>query len=222
MALNASEVPNAGSGNRVTMEAGTYPARTVQIVDLGLQKQRPFQGQEKPDINEMLITYEFVDEFMKDDNGNDDETKPRWLSERMPLHNLGAEKAKSTKRYFALDPTKEYGGDFTKLLDVPCNVTIVQNPGKGANTGKVYENVANVAPMRAKDAKSCPELKGKAIFFDLDNPDLEVYARLAPWVQKVIQENLNFKGSKLDHLLGGVTENAQEVSEPEDEDENPY
>src|SRR5690554_5331156 len=133
MALNAKNIPGGGGGNYEPMEPGTYPARVVQIIDLGLQNQRPFQGQEKPPAREIAITYEFVDEFMKDENGEDQEDKPRWLTEIMPLHNLSSERAKSTQRYNALDPNMVYDGDFSQLVDTPCNVTVVQNPGKGKN-----------------------------------------------------------------------------------------
>lgn len=218
MALNASNVPSSG-GNYEPMEAGTYPARLVQIVDLGMQHQRPYQGQEKPDAREIMLTYEFVDEFMKDDNGEDDTSRPRWLSETMPLHNIGADKAKSTKRYLALDPAQKFGGDFTKLLETACSVTVVNNPGKGNNVGKVYDNIANVAPMRPKDAEKCPALVQPTAVFDLDSPDLETYARMPPWIQKKIAENLEFEGSTLQALLGGATEGAVEG---EDEEETPF
>ena len=104
MALNAKTASSGGGMNIEPLEPGTYPARLVQVVDLGVQAQRPYQGKEKDPVQEILLTYEFVDEFLKDEDGNEETDKPRWLSESMPLFNLSSERAKSTLRYNALDP----------------------------------------------------------------------------------------------------------------------
>ena len=70
--LNANKLPKAGSGGMKTqdaIDAGTYPARVVSILDLGLQPQRPYQGQDKPPKHEIRATYELVDEFCVGDDG---------------------------------------------------------------------------------------------------------------------------------------------------------
>ena len=77
------------------LEPGTYPVRVVQIIDLGVQPQRPFKGEQKPPVHQIQLTYEFVDEFLKDEDGNELEDKPRWLSESFPLYNLSSDRAKS-------------------------------------------------------------------------------------------------------------------------------
>ena len=51
MALNIKKTGNKGSADRIpqaNIEPGVYPARLVQLFDLGLQPQRPFQGKDKP------------------------------------------------------------------------------------------------------------------------------------------------------------------------------
>lgn len=98
------------------IEPGVYPARLVQIIDFGLQAQKPYKGQDKPPVNEIGLTYELVDEFMKDENGEDIKDKPRWISETLPFYGLYADKAKSTQRYLAFDPTQEWGGDFARAI----------------------------------------------------------------------------------------------------------
>ena len=79
MSLNASKVPSGGGAKFDPLDPGTYPARLVQVVDLGLQPQKPYNGKEKPPVHMIHTTYEFVDEFMLDDEGQPDETKPRRL-----------------------------------------------------------------------------------------------------------------------------------------------
>ncbi len=209
---------------------GTYPGRLVQIIDYGLQPQKPYLGKDKPPAQEIGLTYELVDEFMKDEDGKDIEDKPRWVSETLPFYGLYADKAKSTLRYLAFDPDQEWGGDFSKALDVPINVNIVNNK----SGDKVYDNVNSIAAMRPKDAANCPALKNTARVFDLDAPDLEIFKGFPQWIQDKIKGNLNYNGSKLQKLLGDdkpaapkappKEENKAAVEPPFDPDDtaNPY
>lgn len=220
MSLNAKTVPFGGGGSKKQplLDIGTYPARVVRIIDLGLQNQRPFAGKEKPPAHEVMMTYELLDAFMTDEDGKEMEDKPRWISETFPLHNLSAELAKSTKRYVALDPNLDFDGDFTKLVGTPCNVTIVHGQGKGKNAGKVYENIGSVTGMRDKDAKRAPELVNEGVAFTLDNPDLETFNKFPKWLQEKITSNLEFGGSKLEALLKGKPVQKNN-NEDEEEDE---
>ena len=210
MALKAPE--GNGGGKFLPQEnikPGTYPARLVQVIDFGLQPQRPYMGQDKSPAYEIGTTYELVDEFMKDENGNDIEDKPRWISESYPLYSLKADKAKSTARYLALDPEQTQEGNWAALLGQPVNVTIVNNKvGE-----KTYDNIATSSTMRARDADKCPALVNKSVAFDLDAPDLEVFNKFPKWIQDKIKGNLNYKGSKLEKLLG----NTPAKDEPKEE-----
>lgn len=213
MGLNASKVQGGNNVKRVeqpAMEAGTYPARLVQVIDFGLQPQRAFKGEAKPPAHEISTTYEFVDCFMVDEDGKELEDKPRWVSESFPLRNLLAELATSTKRMKALDPDNVFEGDWPKALGSPVNVTVVINESKG----KVYTNIASTSTMRARDAQKCPELKNPTKFFDLTEPDLEVFNSLPEWIREKIKGNLNYAGSKLQKLLDGAPEEAGKENKP--------
>lgn len=218
MGLNANNI--RGDGNRKPaqpLEADVYRARPVQVIDLGLQPQRPFQGQEKPPAQEVMITYELCDEFMKDDEGNDIEDKPRWISETFPLHSIRSDKARSTKRLAAFDATNLLGGDFTKCIGIPVNVTVVNN----VNGDTVYNNVGNVASMSGKKAASCPDLVNDPKVFDLDMPNMEVFKAFPQWLQEKIKGNLNYQGSALQKALGGALVE-QKREEPVKQDNNPF
>lgn len=201
MAINASKIQGGGKDRveQPVLDAGVYPGRLVQVTDLGLQAQAAFQGQEKAPANEINLTYELVDTFMVDEEGNDIEDKPRWVSEKIPLHNIKADRAKSTQRYLALDPDMLFGGDFAKVVDIPVNITIVQNK----KADRTYANVAGIAAMRPKDAQKCAPLQNEVKLFDLEEPDLAVFNGLPDWLKEKIKRNLNFQGSKLAVLLGG-------------------
>lgn len=217
MALNTNNLPKNNTSNRVEqplIETGVYPARIVQILDLGLQAQKPYQGQEKKPINEISITYELVDSFCIDKDGKEDEEKPRWISETLPLYRVDQDKAKSTQRYLAADPNNVFGGDFSKLIDTPVNVTIVHNKVGD----KTYVNIASIAAMRPRDAQKCPELKNPPKVFDLDQPDLEIFGSLPEWIQEKIKKNLNFNGSKLQAALNGEPAPKKEEPIPDPED----
>lgn len=203
MALNTKHLPSKSFGpKQEPLKAGNYPARVVQVIDLGLQEQRPFKGEIKPPAYEVMMTYEFSTEFMKDENGNELEDKPRWISERFPIHSLKADKAKSTKRYLALDPDEVFDGDFSLLLGSPCTVTVVNNV-KPQNPEIVYNNVGNVTPPMAIRGFVQPELVNDPVAFDLSDPDVEVFKAFPSWIQDLIKSNLEFRGSLLDRRLSG-------------------
>lgn len=200
MALNARKVKSVAKGPRQeAMEAGTYPARVVQVIDFGVQGQRAFKGEAKPPAQTIYMTYEFLDEFCKDESGEDVDDKPRWLSEQFPLYSLEADLAKSTKRYYALDPDENFGGDFTLLAGAPCMVTINQYESKG----ETKNGVSSVTAMRPKEAAKAPELVNPAKVFVIDAPDLEIFKSLPDWMQEKIKESLEHKGSALDEALSG-------------------
>jgi len=223
MALKAA----SNNSNRVEqpqIEADVYPAYVVQIVDLGLQPQKPFQGKDKAPANEIMITYELADVYMVDANGVEQEDNPRWLSESMPLHGLSADNAKSTKRYLALDPENIHDGDFSKLAGMACNVTVVLNK-KG---DKVYTNIGNVSAISSKKAAAMPPLKNPVRVFDLDNPDMELFNGFPEWVKEKIKSNLNFAGSHLAIKTGHhetrvhVPKESKPAVVAADDEDNPY
>jgi len=226
MALNASKVETKFKKPDV-LEAGGYPGRLVQLIDLGLQPQS-FEGKATEPAREIYITLELSDEFLKDEEGNDLKDKPRWFSEFFPLRHIKSEKAKSTKRYLAFDPTNKYDGDWTKLLGLPVIVNLVQNPSK-KDKNVVYNNIGSLSAIRAKDAERLPPLVNPTKVFDLDDPDMEVFKALPEFLQQKITANLEFNGSKLQALLGGKpAERVVSVAASQDDphveldDENPY
>ena len=210
MALNAKTI-GGSRPQQANLEPGPYPCRVVKVLDLGLQPQS-YNGEAKAPARKLDVTYELLDEFMVDEDGNAQEDKPRWISENMPLHNLRADRAKSTQRYNALDPQGTYEGDWSQLLGTPCVVTVVNNPGKGKNADRVYDNVGNVSPMRAKDADDAPALVNEAVFFDCDEPNLEVFNSQADFIKEIITSNLEFEGSALQELLGGSANDGEEAA----------
>ena len=221
MALNAKkkQAPKGNGPKQEAIEVGTYEGRVVEIIDLGLQKQRPYKGQEKPPKQMIRITYELCDEFCLDEDGNEMEDKPRWVSEEIPFSPMTADLAKSTKRYNAIDPDDVNDGDFTGLLGFPCMISVGVYINKA---GEERNEVTDVVKIAKKKAAKLPELVNEARYFDVDEPDLAMFLTFMDWLQEKIKGNLEFKGSKLEALLNGEeykepVENGQDEDEPDEE-----
>lgn len=209
MSRNFKEAPGGNGGSKFNapeLEPGAYPARLVGIVFLGVQKQRPFQGQAKPPIDEVRYTYELSHEFMQDDEGNDMEDKPRWFSEDMPVYGPEADKAKLTRRNKAIDPNDEADGDPTVLLGRSCSVTLVSNPGKGKHQGKVFTNVGDVSALGKMKGYVQPELVNPTFYFDpMDlNCTLEEFRKLPEFLQTKIKEADDYHKSQIKKLIEGA------------------
>lgn len=202
MSLNMKEAPKQESKFKPAdpLDPGTYPARLVQIIGLGLQKQRPFKGEPKDPKQMLYVTYELLDEFLLDEDGKELEDKPRWISEDFTINHLTSDLATSTKRYYALDPEAEHDGDFSKLAGSPCMVTLSRTPSK-KDPEKVYNNVAAVTGMRDKDAQKADPLRNEPKVFDFYDPDLDTFMALPEWLQTKIKESLDYPGSDLEDLL---------------------
>lgn len=217
MSLNASHVKSPVSGvKQEPLAPGSYPARLVQVIDLGRQLNK--FDPEKEARQEIMLTYELPTEFTKDKDGNEQPDKPRWVSEQMALCSIAADLAKSTKRIKAIDPANQFKGDLIAMLGLPCIVTMVINPSK--KDDKVYNNVSLVAPpMKGFEI---PPLKNTPSFFSLENPDLETFDKLPKWIQDLIKNNVDFTGSKLDLLLGGTVPNSSVKQVEANTDDVPF
>lgn len=225
--------PAAKKVAQAELDIGNYFCRIAQVISLGLHHKEVWDGaagkfvvdMEKAPVQMLMVTYEFVTEFMKDEQGNDVEDKPRWFSETFPLYPLRSDLAISTKRYKAIDPKEEKKGDWAQLGAYPCTVTIAHKANGKAKIGNV------TPPMKGM---AVPDLKNPVKIFDLSDPDMEVFRSLPEWIQEKIKSNLEYEGSLLQkRLTGGVVEPVDEVVEEgvgedmpdvveEDSDENPW
>jgi len=211
MSFNAND-RTGGGGDFTPQEAldpKTYPARVVQLVLMGLQPSRPFKGVAKEPKEQIYVGYELSHEFMVDEDGNPDPTKPRWIGENFPFYSLEADRATSTLRYNAIDPAGQAGGDWIKLLGAPCQVTLTREPRKDGKGDTNY--VAHVSGAMEVPGYTQPALANPTRIFDIDNPDMEIFAKLPKWLQEKLKGNLNFQGSALQKALGETSVATSEV-----------
>lgn len=216
MALNAKKVKAVGKGpKQPNIECGTYPARLVQLIDLGVQAQRPYQGKEKSPAHMISTTYEFCDEFMVGDDGQPDESKPRWISEDFPFYSLDQDRAKSTQRYNALDPSGAADGEWPNLVSLPVMLTVGEYVG---GDGVTRNKVLSTSSVRAKQAATLPALVNEPKIFLLDDPDMDVFQSLPQWLQDKIKGNLEYAGSALQKALEGNSKTPKNAKQPKQEE----
>lgn len=202
MALNAKKIKGNSKKfvEQPNLPIDNYPARVVQVIDLGLQPGGEWAGEKKAPAHMIRVTYELVDAFMIDKDGNEIEDKPRWISEDLKMFSPDADLAKCNKRYKAIDPECVHDYNWGELLGASCTVLNVHKKSKG----KTYDNVALVSPyVVSKRNPELPELVNEPKMFDLDEPDLDLFQSLPQWIQDKIKGNLEFKGSPLEALLSG-------------------
>lgn len=220
MAIRAKK--SEGSGTVApALEPGTYPARLVQIIVLGTQPQRPYQGQPRDPAEDIMLTYELADEFLQDEDGNDIEDKPRWVSETIRFSD--SDKAHCAKRYKAFDPNKEDDGDWELQIGKPCMVTLNQYQS-GKPGEKVTRNgVVSAVAMRKKDADKAPPLVNDPKVFNIYEPDEEILKSLPQWLQDKIRLAPEFSGEKNSEVSGdeenGNASDDEPPFEPDTEEE---
>lgn len=183
------------SVERKLLKAGQLPARIVQIVDLGLQAQNPYQGQEKKPAFELYVTFEFPTQRIEVDG----ESRPMWKSRRVVMSTH--EKSRCKQWYDKLDPENKYAGDWASLLTSPCLVFIAHEKGKGKHEGKVFDKIGDINPL--VEGMEVAPLENEPALFDLTSPNMEVWERLPEFLQNIIKENLQYDGSKLQNTLEG-------------------
>lgn len=176
--VNKLSKPTSSFPKADRIPEGTYPARLVQLISLGVQEGE-WQGQVKQSPK-VTLTFELPTETITI-NG---EEQPRWIGKEfnLSLH----EKSGLTPVVKALDPKGECK-DLTELLGKPC---MVQVGSTATGNAKV---VSVVAPMRGMPVAEIYN-EAKMIAFDFDAPDLEVFATFPAFMQEKIKSAINYNG----------------------------
>ena len=194
MALNMNAVgTNSRRKDYGIAEEGLTSARLCRVIDLGLQKRPPYQGQEKAPAYMIRLTFELPDQLINVDG----EDKPRWIDKEINLSQH--EKSTSLKWFNILDPQNESRGDWGKLVGTPCMLNITHRTDKKDRT---HANIGDLLPvMKGMEVGA---LQNPTVVFDTSNPNVEVFQRLPDFLQEKIKSNLEFQNSKLDRLLSDL------------------
>ncbi len=161
-----------GEGSGVELEEGSYKARLLSIVHLGVQKGE-FNG-EVSYKDQLLAQFELVDELMPDG-------RPVVRGKR-ETNSMG-KRANFTKLVQALGGDED-GTDLSELLGEPLMLSI----GKTA-TGN--SKISSYSKMREKDKQGLAPLMGEPkLFLDVDQISDKELAAMPDWLRKIINERV--------------------------------
>jgi len=180
---------DTGGGDFKRVPPGVYIGRCYGLIDLGSQRIE-FQG----DVNiqhKILVRWEL---FGEDESGQpltveiDGQSMPMTISKRYTLSlstkaRLRSDLESWRGRSFTDEEAK--GFDVAKLLGAYCMINVTQNE----TNGKTYSNVASLTPLPGALKAAKPEPVHPNQVFDLDNPDMAVFATLHEKLQDTIRQS---------------------------------
>jgi hypothetical protein len=215
MAITAT---NSGGSAYEPIPAGTYLARCYSMVQIGTVEEE-FQGLKKW-VNKVRITWELPTE-MKVFNPEKGE-QPQAISKEFSLsmHEKSSLRAFLTSwrgKGFTEDEAKAF--DVTKLLGVPCMLSIVHEPGK-KDPSRTYDKISSVSTVMK--GVTMPEQINPSFEFTLENFNQEKFDSLPDFLKDKIRQSKEYKT-----LVNPEVRHMEEVQQKvaafkEEEDELPF
>jgi hypothetical protein len=166
-------------------QADQYPARCIQFVDLGTQKNRfynPKDEASKEYQHKCMIVFE-LSELMEDGRPFTVKLDLTWsMAETASLRKM---LEAWRKKPFLENETKEF--NFSNILDKCCliNVSVTEPNDKG----RVYNSIkwSDVKPLPSK--MECPERINELVDFGINDIGTPEFDKLWPWVAKIVMES---------------------------------
>lgn len=202
---------NAKKSNKTspTPEAGMQLGIITQIIGLGTQPQRPFQGQAKPPAKMVRITYELPN----DTHDFGGELKPLVISEEMPFS--GNEKSKLYRRVTGIDAgLAQSRGDLAWFVGKPVMVNIIHKAGTGNNAGRVFANIGTVTPI-PKGFPVPASAFNPCFIYDPYSHDEAIFQQLPDFLKTTILNRLD-GGNNATTNTTGSTDTAPATSSPDE------
>jgi hypothetical protein len=180
---------DSGGGNFKRVPAGAYIGRCYSLIDLGTQLSSGQYGEKMQ--HKIRIAWEL---FGDDENGNplivevEGKDMPMTISKSytVSLHEkagLRKDLAAWRGRDFTDDEAKAF--DVSKLVGVYCMVNVTTSE----TNGKTYSNVAGLTPLPGALKNSKPEPVHEPVIFDLDAPNMDVFATFHEKLQEAIKKS---------------------------------
>lgn len=166
---------------------GVHVARCVTVVDVG--QQRIVWNDEVKYQHKVWIAFEVPGVRVEWTDKNDKEHEGPAIIGKLYTLNIG-EKAHLGQhltswrgKAFSKEEIRQ-GFDISKLLDVPCQLSVVHNE---ANNGKTYANIATIMGLPA--GMEAPKRETPLTLYDPESSEAEqVLANLPKWLQDKIAE----------------------------------
>lgn len=180
---------DSGGGNFKRVPAGVHIGRCYSLIDLGTQETNGQFGVKLQ--HKIRIGWEL---FGEDDQGQpltidvDGKEMPMTISKSytVSLHeksSLRKDLSAWRSRDFTEEEAKAF--DVSALLGAYCMVNVTTSE----TNGKTYANVAGLSPLPAVIKKSKPAGVHEFVTFNLDDPDMEVFATFHEKLQDAIKRS---------------------------------
>lgn len=176
-------------GDFKIVEAGTYAARCYSMIEIGTVETE-FNG-EKKKLRRVSITWELPTEKAVFHSEKGEEPFVISKMYTLSMH----EKASLRKdleswrgKGFTEEEAKRF--DITKLLGVPCMLSVIHKPGKNDPT-KTYATVSSLS--RLPKGMECPEQINKSRILSYESFDWDVFDSLSDYMKDQIKSSDEFK-----------------------------
>jgi hypothetical protein len=178
---------NEGGQTFEPIEAGTYVARCYSMVHLGTIMEN-YMGENKL-MNKVRISFELPTELkvFKEENGE----QPHSISKEftLSLHeksNLRKTLEGWSGKAFTDEECKKF--DITKLLGVPCMVSIIHKSNK---EGKTYATLSGISTL--PKGISCPPQINKSFEFSWDEFNEDKFNSLPDWLKEKMRKSMEYQ-----------------------------
>lgn len=184
---------DSGGGNFKRVPAGAYIGRCYSLIDLGTQTTNGQYGEKQQ--HKIRVGWEL---FGEDEDGNpltvevDGRTLPMTISKNytVSLHEkagLRKDLAAWRGKDFTDEEAKAF--DVSKLVGAYCMVNVTTSE----TNGKTYSNVAGLTPLPGALKNAKPAAVHAPVLFNLDDPDMEVFAGFHEKLQETIKSSPEWK-----------------------------
>lgn len=199
-----SIVVKENGGRSAPLEAGTYPARCVGVIDLGVQH-NDFNSKDQEQVR-------LIFELPTERTEYDGEDRPRWLSKAYTasLHEKSTlRKHLEAWRGRAFTAEELMGFDLRDVLGKPCMVGV-----KASEKGKAkLDTVSKV--MKGVEV---PPQENETLSLDMDDPEgaMKVFQKLPDWMKGEIEKSATWEQVKRGTSGGNWEE------DPDDDGDCPF
>lgn len=187
------------------LEAGSYFATTIGIIDIGEQFVKYEKEKQGKYVDKILAVFEIAGECVEADG----ELKPRWLSKEFTNYiNKRSALYGSIPAWLGRELTEqelEDGFDVSQLLGKACTVEVRLSADGEYNNIKSIGGIPKGVPV--------PEAQSETMLFDIDEPDTEVLEKLPEWIQNKIKKSTQWQQNAPDEALDNDTAQAQSQQE---------
>ena len=177
---------------RELIPSGTHIARCYSMVHIGTQEFE-YQG-EKKKANKIRLTFELPHELRIFDGVE----KPLSIQKEFTLslhEKSNLRKDLESWRGKSFTPKELANFDITKLIGVPCNVSIIH---KESNTGKEFAFISNISSL-SKGVEAPGQINDSFEFNFTDKFNKDWLDNICPaWIKEQIEKSIEYKTTLLD------------------------